>query len=145
MRKVELDNGRVLDSWLASIDKVVERVMCTTDLAHMAVAQGRATGHLRQATAALREWGAGNELDTCGAATDYLRLFGLVALGAAWLRMAEAASKGRQTHPQLTPFYNGKIGTADFYFRRLLPESEWRFDGVIHGARSLMTLAPAEF
>lgn len=145
MRKVELDNGRVLDSWLASIDKVVERVMCTTDLAHMAVAQGRATGHLRQATAALREWGAGNELDTCGAATDYLRLFGLVALGAAWLRMAEAASKGRQTHPELTPFYNGKIGTADFYFRRLLPESEWRFDGVIHGARSLMTLAPAEF
>jgi alkylation response protein AidB-like acyl-CoA dehydrogenase len=145
MRKVGLDNGRVLDSWLASIAEVVKRVLGTADLAHMAVAQCRAVGHLREATAALREWGAGNELDTCGAAADYLRLFGLVALGAAWLRMAEAACKGRQTHPQLAPFYNGKIGTADFYFRRLLPESEWRFDGVIHGARSLMTLAPAEF
>jgi alkylation response protein AidB-like acyl-CoA dehydrogenase len=145
MRKVGLDDGRVLDSWLASIDKVVKRVSDNADLVHMAEAQCKAAGRLRQATAALREWGAGNELDSCGAATDYLRLFGLVALGAAWLRMAEAACKGRHTNPQLALFYNGKIATADFYFRRLLPESEWRFDGVMHGARSLMTLAPTEF
>ncbi|MGF6872777.1 acyl-CoA dehydrogenase C-terminal domain-containing protein [Paraburkholderia sp. MM5477-R1] len=144
-RKIGLDDGQVLDSWLASIDEVVERVHGNEDLARMAAAQRKATGRLREASATLREWNAGAETDAAGAATDYLRLFGLVALGAAWLRMAEASYRARDAQPQLAPFYNGKIGAADFYFRRLLPESEWRFDGVIQGARSLMTLAPAQF
>jgi hypothetical protein len=145
MRKIGLDDGRVFESWLASADEIAERASGTAELAHMAAAQRKADSRLRDATATLRAWSAGNELDMAGAATDYLRLFGLVAIGAAWLRMADAALIGRERQPHLTSFYNGKMGTADFFFRRLLPEAEVRFDGVINGSGALMTLSPNEF
>lgn len=145
MRKIGLDDGRVFESWLASVDEIAECAHSTAELAHMAAAQRKAASRLRDATAKLRVWSGGNELDMAGAATDYLRLFGLVAIGAAWLRMADAALTGRDRQPHLTSFYNGKVGTADFFFRRLLPESEVRFDGVINGSAALMTLSPNEF
>jgi hypothetical protein len=111
----------------------------------MATASRKAASRLREATVTLRAWNKTNELESAGAATDYLRLFGLVALGAAWLRMAYAAHAGLASQPELAPFFNGKLGAAEFFFRRLMPESEQRFDAAMNGARALMTLTVDEF
>jgi hypothetical protein len=111
----------------------------------MVAALRLAAVRLRDATATLRAWHGEHERDAAGAATDYLQLFGLVALGALWLRMACAAHAGRERQPQLTPFYNGKLGTAEFFFQRLLPASEVHFDSVMSGASALMTLHADEF
>jgi alkylation response protein AidB-like acyl-CoA dehydrogenase len=144
-RKIGLEDGRVLDAWLASTDQVIASASNIEPLSHLVSAQRRAVQHLRDATDALRAWSNGNELDQAGAATDYLRLFGLVAMGAVWLRMAEASSAAREREPHLASFHNGKIGAATFYFQRLLPESDWRFGSVMQGARTLMTLDSADF
>ncbi|MFM0092037.1 acyl-CoA dehydrogenase C-terminal domain-containing protein [Paraburkholderia sediminicola] len=145
LRKIGLDDGRVFESWLASVNETAERAASVTSLASMAAAERLAATKLRDATATLRASHAGNELDVAGAATDYLQLFGLVALGAMWLRIAHAAHTGRAQQPQLTPFYNGKLGTAEFFFQRLLPVSEVHFDAVMSGAGALMTLHADEF
>ncbi|MEX3937549.1 acyl-CoA dehydrogenase C-terminal domain-containing protein [Paraburkholderia phymatum] len=145
LRKIGLDDGRVFESWLADVDQTAARATSITGLASMATQERIAAARLREATAKLRAWHAGNELDVAGAATDYLQLFGLVALGALWLRMACAAHEGRERHPQLTPFYNGKLGTAEFFFRRLLPAAEVHFEAVMSGAAALMTLHVDEF
>jgi alkylation response protein AidB-like acyl-CoA dehydrogenase len=144
-RKIGLGDGRVFESWLASVDETAERAACVAGLASMAAAERLAAARLRDATARLRMWNGGNELDVAGAATDYLQLFGLVALGALWLRMARAANAGRERQPQLAPFYNGKLGTAEFFFQRLLPATEVHFDAVMSGASALMTLHANEF
>jgi alkylation response protein AidB-like acyl-CoA dehydrogenase len=145
LRKIGLDDGRVFESWLDSANRAVELAALVPSLASMAVAERRAVAKLRDATAILRAWHAGNELDAVGAATDYLQLFGLVALGAMWLRIAYAAHTRRAQQPQLTPFYNGKLGTAEFFFQRLLPASEVHFEAVMSGASTLMTLHVDEF
>jgi alkylation response protein AidB-like acyl-CoA dehydrogenase len=145
LRKIGLDDGRVFESWLASVEDTAERAACVASLASMAAAQRRASARLRDATAQLRAWRDGNELDVAGAATDYLNLFGLVALGELWLRMAQAAHAGRAQHPQLAPFYNGKLGAAEFFFGRLLPASETHFEAAMSGAQALMTLRAEEF
>ncbi len=54
-------------------------------------------------------------------AGDYLRLFGLVALGFMWARMA-ALALPRLNGPDGT-FYRAKVGTARFYLHRILPHS----------------------
>ena len=145
LRKIGLDDGRVFEAWLATVDETSERAASIAEFASMVAALRLAAARLRDATATLRRWQADNEREAAGAATDYLQLFGLVALGALWLRMACAAHAGRERQPQLKPFYNGKLGTAEFFFQRLLPVSEVHFDAVMNGADALMTLHADEF
>jgi len=145
LRKIGLDDGRVFESWLASVNDAAAIAASITALAPMAAAERTAAEKLRDATAALRAWRTGNELDIAGAASDYLQLFGLVALGALWLRMACAAHQRRAEDPQLAPFCNGKLGTAAFFFKRLLPAANVHFDAVMRGADALMTLHADEF
>ena len=52
------------------------------------------------------------------AASDYLSLFGLVALAGEWANMARVSLELRGDDPV---FHDDKIGTATFYLRRILP------------------------
>lgn len=54
------------------------------------------------------------------AATDYLRLFGLVALGFMWVRMA-VLSVSHTGGPE-ADFYRAKLATARFFLKRLPPQ-----------------------
>lgn len=77
--------------------------------------------------------------DNAGAAsTDYLHLFGLVALGYMWGRMAKAA---RQKAGEA--FYDGKLVTARFFMERILPETALRLARLSSGADTMMAL-PAD-
>ncbi|MBP0592281.1 acyl-CoA dehydrogenase C-terminal domain-containing protein [Paraburkholderia sp. LEh10] len=145
LRKIGLDDGRVFESWLASVEACTEHAASIASLASMAAAERLAVAKLRDATARLRAWQAASEWHVAGAATDYLQLFGLVTLGALWLRMACAAHAGRERNPQLASFFSGKLGTAKFFFERLLPASETHFDAAMSGADALMTLRADEF
>jgi hypothetical protein len=80
--------------------------------------------------------------DNAGAgATDFMHLFGLVALGYMWCRIAEAAhenlaadSSGRM---------NAKLVTARFFMERMLPETAAHLARIQAGAGSVMEL-PAD-
>jgi alkylation response protein AidB-like acyl-CoA dehydrogenase len=144
-RKIGLDGGRALDRYIGALEHVVERNRATPATASMAAALAAALTNLRAATTQLHAWGLNDPVQTGGAASDYLRLFGLVALGGVWLKMAETAAAAIGTEPGLAAFYNGKIKTADFYFTRLLPEAQLRYQAICTGAACLMALSPQEF
>jgi Acetyl-CoA dehydrogenase C-terminal like len=88
---------------------------------------------LRASTHEIQKWRASDIARCSAVATDYLRQFGLVALGAVWLRMAEAALRVRASRPAMTTFCDAKLQTARHYFARLLPEAALRHDAVLCG------------
>src|SRR3546814_18347611 len=69
---------------------------------------------LRDVTAWLRQAEASS---ANAGATEYLRLFALVALGWMWTRMAAAAAQEK------TPRYRETIVLAHFLVRRILPQT----------------------
>jgi len=69
-------------------------------------------------------------------ATDYLKLLGLVILGFMWLKIVAVASKKQEQDN----FYKGKILTARFYFKKLLPEVNTLKEKIMAGADSLMDM-----
>lgn len=84
------------------------------------------------------------DLNEAGAAaTDYLRLFGLVALGYMWARMAALALEKREGDD--TGFYEAKIKTARFYMQRLLPQTSGVFAAIIAGGKSIFEFDEAAF
>jgi hypothetical protein len=93
-------------------------------------------------------WFAQNALakpDNAGAgATDYMHLFGLVALGYMWARMAEVAQQKLAAGADgAADRLNAKLVTGRFFVERLLPETGAHLARIQAGAASTMEL-PAE-
>jgi hypothetical protein len=83
--------------------------------------------------------------DNAGAAsTDYMHLFGLVALGYMWAQMARSAqAKLTEGANGASAFYDSKLVTARFFMERIMPETTSRLASISSGADTLMAL-PAE-
>jgi hypothetical protein len=77
--------------------------------------------------------------DNAGAgATDYMQLFGLVALGYMWCRIVDAAKVS-----SVTASIEDKLVTARFFMERMLPATTTHLARIKAGAASTMAL-PAE-
>jgi hypothetical protein len=101
---------------------------------------GAALARLQQATM----WFMNNAMakpDNAGAgATDYLNLFGLVALGYMWARIAEAAL-AKAGDPRM----KAKLVVGRFFAERMLPETAAQLARIEAGAGSVMELADEAF
>ena len=84
--------------------------------------------------------------DAAAGATEYLRAFGIVAVGYMWARMAKVAlDKLKEGANGEEDFYKAKLSTARFYMARVLPETAGLFAGLTTGAKTLMELEEAAF
>ena len=85
---------------------------------------------------------AKNNPNEIGAASvEYLQVFGYTAYAYMWALMARAA----QGKEQEDDFYASKMGTARFFFARLLPRIQSLSSSVKAGSESLYLLDAAQF
>src|SRR5712675_1062330 len=140
-RKLAKDGGRAITAFFAETQAYVKQHGGDAALKPYLEPLGTALGHLHQATM----WFAQNALakpDNAGAgATDYMHLFGLVALGYMWARMAQAAQQ--KLAAGADDRMKAKLVTGRFFVERLLPETGAHLARIQAGAASTMEL-PAE-
>jgi hypothetical protein len=120
-RKLALDDGGTVAGWIRESHALIGRHARQPALQKLCVALRGALNHLQEATALMQRRGREDAVAAAAAASDYLRLFGLSALGSAWLRMgasAVAAAGGESP-----AFYAGKVKTAHFYGEYLLSQA----------------------
>lgn len=79
------------------------------------------------------------------AAVDYLYFSGYVTFAYLWARMALVAQEKLAGDTTETDFYNAKITTARFYFKKLLPRTRSHVDVIATGVESLMALDAEHF
>jgi alkylation response protein AidB-like acyl-CoA dehydrogenase len=73
--------------------------------------------------------------DASAACNDYLKALGFVAIAHAWVKVLEVSFKD---YDQNKNFYEDKIQTANFYFRRVLPRAESHFKMATTGSDYIM-------
>lgn len=100
-------------------------------------------GRLQVVTGWIAQKGLKNPEEGAAAATDYLRMFALVALGYMWLRMADIALEQRDGDESV--FYQAKLDTARFYCARLLPQTGALMSAIMSGSASMMGFNEAAF
>ncbi|PAU63847.1 acyl-CoA dehydrogenase C-terminal domain-containing protein [Pseudomonas indica] len=84
--------------------------------------------------------------DEVGAASvDYLMYAGYVTLAYFWLRMAVVARQKLDAGEGEAAFYQAKLATCDFYFKRLLPRTASHRAAVEAGSECLMRLEAEHF
>jgi len=145
-RKLAKDGGRAFTAFFTEVQTYVKEHADDAALGPFIDPLERALGHLQQATM----WFAQNAFgkpDNAGAgATDYMHLFGLVALGYMWARMAEAAkTKLASDANGMGDRMNAKLVTARFFAERMLPETGVHLARIQAGAAGTMDLPAAEF
>ena len=77
-----------------------------------------AVQRLRAISAWLLERARSNPNEIGAASVEYLHLFGYTAYAYMWARMADCAAARRHEDEH---FHAGKLASAEFFFRRLLP------------------------
>ena len=73
--------------------------------------------------------------DVSAACNDYLKILGLVATAHAWIKVLEVSFQDYENNKD---FYEDKIQTAHFYFKRVLPRIDSHFKAATTGSDYIM-------
>jgi alkylation response protein AidB-like acyl-CoA dehydrogenase len=139
-RKLAMNGGRAVMGFFNEVQTYLKERANSDGLNEYLKPLGASLAHLQQATM----WFMNNAMakpDNAGAgATDYMHLFGLVALGYMHARIAEAALAKSGD-----PAMQAKLVTARFFMQRMLPETATHLARIETGAASTMELPVEAF
>lgn len=137
-RKMGAHYGRYLRAFFHPVQDFIEENADNEDLQPIVLGLAKAFGRLQQATGVIAQKGLRNPDEAGAAATDYLNLFGFVAVAFMWAKTAKLALSKQDDDP--SGFYRGKLKTARFYYERVLPETGALFSMIMAGGESIMDL-----
>jgi acyl-CoA dehydrogenase len=142
-RKLPKDGGRALQAFFAEVSAYLKERGTDATMAPYVTPLGHALGELQQATMWFLQNALGNPDNAGAGATDYMHLFGLVALGYMWCLIADAAkTKAAAGNGAAAPMA-AKLVTGRFFMDRMLPAATAHLARIKTGAASTMEL-PAE-
>src|SRR5271167_1253864 len=140
-RKLPKDGGRALQAFFAEVNGYLKAQQSDAAMTPYTKPLGHALGELQQATMWFVQNALGNPDQAGAGATDYLHLFGLVALGYMWCLMADAAqSKAAAASGGAANRMKEKRVIGRFFMERLLPASAAHLARIKAGAASTMAL-----
>jgi len=139
-RKLAKDGGRAVMAFFNEVQAYLKERADSDAMNVYLKPLGVSLAHLQQATM----WFMNNAMskpDNAGAgSSDYMHLFGLVALGYMWARIAEAALAKADDAAM-----KAKLVTGRFFVERMLPETAAHLARIEAGAGSVMELADEAF
>jgi acyl-CoA dehydrogenase len=144
-RKLGKDGGRAVMTFFNEVGAFCQENAGDESLKAYIVPLQQGLGHLQQATM----WFMQNAMakpDNAGAgATDYMHLFGLVAMGYMWAKMAKAAQARKAQGDGVADRMDAKLLTGRFFMERLMPETGMRLARISTGADTTMALPMEAF
>ncbi|HLM40691.1 MAG TPA: acyl-CoA dehydrogenase C-terminal domain-containing protein [Microvirga sp.] len=142
-RKLGKDGGRAVMAFFNEVGAFCQENQNDENLKGFVAPLQQGLGHLQQATM----WFMQNAMakpDNAGAgATDYMHLFGLVAMGYMWAKMAKAAQGKKAEGNGVADKMDAKLVTGRFFMERMMPETGMRLARISTGGDAVMAM-PAE-
>jgi alkylation response protein AidB-like acyl-CoA dehydrogenase len=140
-RKLPKDGGRAVMAFFNEVAAFLKENEADASMASYLKPLKAGLDHLQQATM----WFMQNALkkpDNAGAgSTDYMHLFGLVALGYMWARMAKAAAeKLKGGADGRADFYEARLTLGKYFMERTMPETAAHLARITTGADTMMAL-----
>lgn len=138
-RKIPEGGGRLAKRWFEIAQADLAAAATNTALTDIIAPVGDAMKLLQGTTMRVMERAAKDPEEIGAAAAEYLRMFGLVAIGWMWVRITRVAAEQGGTRN------DERCATARFYVTRLLPQVTALAAQINAGAAPVMALAPEAF
>ena len=142
-RKLPTHMGRYLRRFFHPVQAWIDDNTASPDMQPFVLPLAKAFGRLQLATGHIAQAGMKNPDEAGAAATEYLKLFALVAFGYLWARMARIGLD-RQAGEE-AEFYAAKVATARFFMERILPQSGALFASIMAGSETMMEFPEESF
>lgn len=140
-RKLPMEEGMLAPRFFALIRQDLQAASRATGAETIAAATAQSLERLERTTAHLLA-NAADPAEAGAAATDYLRLFALTALGWCWTKMTVSALTAG---PDAAPAIRRKPALAEFYAARILPQTLSLEAAILNGPATLLALAADDF
>ncbi|WCT75318.1 acyl-CoA dehydrogenase C-terminal domain-containing protein [Sphingomonas naphthae] len=145
-RKLGAHMGRYLRPFFHPISNFIEaNGAAEGPLQPMVQGLQQAFGALQLSTGTIAQKGMKDPEEAGAAATDYLRLMGLVGMAYCFAKSVRIAGEKLAAGDADADFYKAKIATAAFFFDRILPQATVCFLAIKSGKKSMMALEEAAF
>jgi 3-(methylsulfanyl)propanoyl-CoA dehydrogenase len=144
-RKLPQNLGRNLRQFFHPVDAFIQENMTDPEMKDFVMPLAKAFAKLQQGTALLGEKGMKNPDEAGAASTEYLRMFGLVALGFMWAQMAKIAKQKLAEGTDDPQFFETKLVTARFFFERMIPDVSSLLVKMSAGSDTMMELDAEAF
>lgn len=142
-RKLPAHMGRYCRHFFHPLANFIDENNQNEDMLDFIEPLSKAFNHLQAASLYIAQKGMTEPDEAATAATDYLRLFGLVALGYMWSKMAKQSIEKKGS--MQNSFYYTKRMTGHFYMQRILPQTSALLSIITSGSESIMTFNKEQF
>ncbi|MBA6327633.1 acyl-CoA dehydrogenase C-terminal domain-containing protein [Colwellia sp. MB02u-6] len=144
-RKILGSKGAILKPFMTDIGAFCQQHAGNPEMAEHIQALGAYSQQWQELTANVGKKAMSNADEIGGASVDYLMFAGYVTLAYFWARMAAVAEDKLKNSDEDKAFYQAKIKTANFYFKRILPRAKGHAACIEGGVDSMMALASEDF
>ena len=144
-RKMPAHFGRAMRQFFHPVAEFIEKYGAEPAFKDYVPPLAKSFARLQQASAWIGEKGLADPDQAAAGASDYLKMFGLVALGYLWARTAVIARERLDTGAEKADFYETKLATARFFMARVLPETSSLLSKITSGAEPVMALKAEAF
>jgi 3-(methylsulfanyl)propanoyl-CoA dehydrogenase len=149
-RKLPKDGGRALRAFFGEVSAYIKEHGADAAMSPYVTPLGKALGELQEATMWLVQHAMASPENAGAGATDYMHLFGLVALGYMWCLIAQAAQSenakaGNGAQESDNERMAQRLTTGRFFMERILPASSAHLARIKAGAESTMALPMEAF
>ena len=144
-RKLPKDGGRALTAFLNEVGAFIKENEADAALKPYIGALKHGVGHLQQATMWLMQNAMAKPENAGAGSNDYMHLFGLVAFGYMWGRIAKAAIARKAAEPDKGEAMDAKLIVGKFFAERIMPESAAHLARITTGCDTMMSMTAEMF
>ena len=145
-RKLPKDGGRAMRAFMEEVNGFTKKHMDNEEMQPFTKPIREGVKALEAATMWLMQNGMKNPDNAGAASTDFMHLFGLVALGYMWGLMAEKSHEAlKESANGSSGFHENKLLTGRYFMERVMPECAAHLARIQSGAESMMALDAEAF
>ncbi len=142
-RKLPRNGGRAFLAFTAEVAAFLKTNATNASLKRYLVPVQEGLDRLQQATMWFMQHGTANPDNAAAGSTDYMHMFGLVALGYMWARIAKTALAKMAEQDGNATAMQTKLSFGRFFMERTMPETAAQLARITAGAEAVMAV-PAD-
>ena len=144
-RKLPQGFGRLLRRFFHPLSEWLEQNAMNPKMKDYAMPLMRAFTKLQQATGYVAEKGMVNPNDAAAGSVHFMHMFGIVAVGYQWVKIAQIAHAKLAEGTDDPAFYRDKLTLAKFYMEQYLPDVSALLGKIQSGSETMMHMDADRF
>lgn len=142
-RKLPKDGGKAVMAFFAEVESFIKENAENEAMTAYTSPLKKGLADLQAATMWFMQNAMKNPDNAGAGSTDYMHLFGTVALGYMWARMTKVALE--KATNDTNQFYQNKLITGKFFMERMMPETAVRLARISSGSQTMMSMPADQF